>query len=43
MAYSLREFDIRLAPGQPKEPIIDRYIIPLRPMGGIRVTLHKRK
>jgi len=43
LAYILRDFDLRLAPGQTDSPTTDCYMIPLRPEGGMRVTVRRRK
>jgi cytokinin trans-hydroxylase len=42
LAYVLRHFELDLAPGQTKTPVTDSYMIPLRPEGGIRLTIKPR-
>ncbi len=38
----LRNFTVRLAPGQ-GEAVPDKYIIPVRPAGGVRVVMERRR
>lgn len=42
LAYILRHFSFALAPGQTSSPVTDSYMIPLRPEGGLRLTVTPR-